>query len=180
MIYSNPIGKICLFKMVRQNFIFQQSLVIPFVWTCFTLLFQLPGLEFLLRRSQITKLVNWDPDRRKRECLKLLIENFLQVILRGQTDSHMWIEFLSGCFRYKRFHIVDSRLVDLWFFLCGNECSWCACFYHERLDSIDELLLDPDQILSWLNYNSGKSEVIEWYVVVLVGFQFPGHRLLIG
>src|SRR6476619_3755793 len=57
---------------------------------------QLPTLEFLPSRPEVAQMVNRRPRRREREGLKLLVEHLLQVILGGEPDRDVWIEFLAG------------------------------------------------------------------------------------
>ena len=63
---------------------------------------QIPTLEFLPRRPEVAQMVNRRPHRRERERLKLLVEHLLQVILGGEPDRDVWIEFLAGPVGHER------------------------------------------------------------------------------
>src|SRR5262245_1472225 len=74
---------------------------------------QLPTLELLPRRTEITEMVNRRSRRRELECLKLLLEHLVQVVLRGDPDSDMWVELLAAVVWHIVRNVVDRRLVDL-------------------------------------------------------------------
>src|SRR5262245_12212848 len=66
---------------------------------------QLPTLEFLLSRPEVAEMVHRGPRRRERERLELLVEHLLQVILGGDPDRDVWIEFLAARVRHVARHV---------------------------------------------------------------------------
>src|SRR5262245_324331 len=74
---------------------------------------QLPTLEFRPRRPEVAEMVNRRSHRRERERLEFLVQELLQVILRGDADRHMRVELRARLVRHIGRDVVDGRLVDV-------------------------------------------------------------------
>jgi hypothetical protein len=94
-------------------------------------------------------------------------------MLGGDADGDVRIEILAACFRNKRRDVVDCRLVDARLFGRRNERRSGPNFRRERGDRVDQALLQLEQIVSRLNDNARKANVLPGNVVVFESLQFP-------
>jgi hypothetical protein len=81
-------------------------------------------------------------------------------MLGGDADGDVRIEILAACFRNKRRDVVDCRLVDARLFGRRNERRSGPNFRRERGDRVDQTLLQLEQIVSRLNDNARKANVL--------------------
>src|SRR5260370_7761245 len=121
---------------------------------------ELPCLEFLPSRPEVTELVNGRARLRECEHVKGFGEHLFQVILGGDADGHVRIEILPACFRHERRDVVDRRLVDVGILGgCNERCSGPS-FSRERGNCVDQILLQLEQIVCCLDYTPRQPDVL--------------------
>src|SRR5258708_22920757 len=134
---------------------------------------ELPCLEFLPGRAEVTELVNGRARWREREHIKGFGEHLFQVILGGDADGHVRIEILPACFRHERRDVVDRRLVDVGILgRCNDRCSGPR-FSAETGNCTYQILLQLEQIVCLLHYKARKADVLPGDGVVLECLQAP-------
>ena len=82
------------------------------------------------------------------------------------------LKFLPLAFGTKRRDVVDCRLVDARLFGRRNERRSGPNFRRERDDRVDQTLLQLEQIVSRLNDNARKANVLPGNEVYLKAFNF--------
>src|SRR5262245_21486815 len=141
---------------------------------------QLPRLEFLPSRPEVAELVDRRGCRREREHVKRFGNHRLEVILWSDADRDVRIELFAGFLWDECRDVVDGRLVDLRVFWRGDVRGRGPGFLREWGNGVDQFLLQPQRVVSRLDHDAPKADVLPWKEVVLESVQLPAGDVLVG